>query len=304
MPEFEPFDHFIVVDWSSRSKPSPAKPTKDAIWVAQATAEGKITTRYFRTRHYCVDYMTGRLARLHGQGKRVFVGWDFAFGYPTGLSRALGCKKKQGWKFIWKLLDKLIVDQANNKNNRFQVGALLNGRLTGGSGPFWGAPRGESGIFLHTKRDFSYPVRTKRATLAERRLTERRVKKTQPAWKLAYAGSVGGQSLVGIPYLRRLCKGPEDWRKAALVWPFSTNFERKLPARGPITLHAEIYPSMLTPLRRDKIPDREQVRTYVAWLQQQARDGRMSEHLAGPKDLSDTDRKIVVRHEGWIFGVG
>ncbi|MEL7161600.1 MAG: hypothetical protein AAFN92_12650, partial [Bacteroidota bacterium] len=76
------FDHFIVVDWSSRAKPSPAKPTKDAIWLAQAGAAGKVRTKYFRTRSACITYLEKRLLALRKQGKRVLIGWDFVLGFP------------------------------------------------------------------------------------------------------------------------------------------------------------------------------------------------------------------------------
>ena len=300
----KPFDHFLVIDWSSRSKPSPKKPTKDAIWVADATASGRVKTKYFRTRRACVDWLAERLRGLHARKKRVLVGWDFAFGYPAGLAAALKCPKKKGWKFIWKLLAKLVKDKTNNKNNRFAVGGDLNRRITGGPGPFWGAPAGQSGIFLGAKRDFTYPVVTKRATLAERRLVERRLRSTQPAWKLAYAGSVGGQSLVGIPHLYRLTRPGAAWREASLVWPFTTRFDRRLPAEGPVIVHAEIYPSMVERPGKDKIVDREQVKYYLGWLQQQQRSGKLAGHLAGPENLKKGQRKKAIHHEGWILGVG
>jgi len=146
------FDHFISVDWSSRAKPSSAKPTKDAIWVAQASATGKVTTRYFRTRAACTTYLEKRLVQLHKKGKRVLIGWDFVFGYPKGLAKALKMKKKPAWRQVWRLITGLIRDNAKNHNNRFSVGAELNRRITSGSGPFWGVPAGQSGIFLGSKR--------------------------------------------------------------------------------------------------------------------------------------------------------
>ena len=48
------FDTHIIVDWSARSKPSPAKPTKDAIWWAVARVDGGsasvLKPKYARTR--------------------------------------------------------------------------------------------------------------------------------------------------------------------------------------------------------------------------------------------------------------
>ena len=296
------FDHFIAIDWSSRAQPSPSKPTKDAIWLAEAAADGKLTTKYFRTRAACAAYVEKRLLRLSKQGKTVLVGWDFVFGYPAGLGRALKIKKKRPWKHTWALLDKLIKDKPDNRNNRFAVGAELNRRISVGSGPFWGVPAGQSGIFLGSKKDFSYPVINKRAVLAERRIVETRVPKAQPAWKLAYAGSVGSQALLGLPYVYRLALTHPKLADRSVVWPFDTRFDRKLPA-DPFVLHAEIYPSLIPVDKKDKITDRAQVRAYVRWLQREQAAGKLAGWLAGPGDLSKTARRAVMREEGWVLGV-
>jgi hypothetical protein len=296
------FDHFLAIDWSSRAKPSPAKPTKDAIWVGEGSASGRVTAKYFRTRQACIDYVEQRLAVLLAKGKRVLLGWDFSFGYPAGLGKALKIKKKRPWKHLWKLIDHLIVDHADNSNNRFSVGGELNRRISVGSGPFWGVPVGQSGIFLGSKKDFTYPVINKRATLAECRLVEARVPKMQPTWKLAYVGSVGSQALLGIPRLYRLCLGGKKLKKQHHAWPFQTAFADKLPD-GPCAIHAEIYPSMVPINKKDKIVDRAQVRGYVQWLQTEQAEGRLHHWLAGPDDLSEAEREQVLREEGWVFGV-
>lgn len=303
MKNLQHFDYFMSIDWSSRAKPSSAKPTKDAIWVGEGTATGRVNAKYFRTREACVVYVEQRLARLLKAGKRVLVGWDFVFGYPKGLAKALKIKKKPAWKNIWKLINRLINDGDDNANNRFTVGAELNRRISVGSGPFWGVPVGQSGIFLGSKKDFSYPVINKRAVLNERRIVEERVRKMQPGWKLAYAGSVGSQALLGIPRLYQFCSREEKKNKNRhTVWPFETDFDRKVPT-GPCVLHAEIYPSMIPLKKKDKIIDRAQVKAYVNWLQEEQRHGRLKDWLAGPEDLSKKQRKRVLRHEGWVLGV-
>ncbi|MEM6773077.1 MAG: hypothetical protein AAF597_21050 [Bacteroidota bacterium] len=179
----------------------------------------------------------------------------------------------------------MIIDQPDNYNNRFTVGAELNRMISMGSGPFWGVPSGQSGIFLGSRKDFSYPVVNKRVVLPERRLVEQRVAKMQPAWKLAYTGSVGSQTLLGLPHLLALTHQSEVLQQTAAVWPFDTAFAELIPAQGPLTLHAEIYPSLLDLPGKDKIPDREQVRYFVKWLQREQQAGRLAEWLAGPEGL-------------------
>ncbi len=298
MPPLEPFTHFIAIDWSARNKPSPALPSRNAIWYCEATATGRLTTKYFRTRYACVDHLEKRLGRLLRQGRRVLVGWDFSFGYPKGLARALRLKGKPAWRAVWEKITDLIEDGKDNQNNRFAVGAELNRLTNAPAGPFWGIPPGDSGIYLGPKRDFPYPVPTKKVLLAERRLVEHHHGKMQPAWKLAYAGSVGGQSLTGIPLLHRLRFETEGLRGQSAIWPFES-----LPGYGPCAVHAEIYPSLVERPGRDRIPDREQVRTYVRWLQSRQEGGLLSELLAVPYELDKKRRKQVRNHEGWVLGI-
>lgn len=298
-----PFDHFIVIDWSSRAKPSPKKPTKDAIWLSEGAAKGRVVTKYFRTRQACQEYVAKRLRRLVAQKKRVLVGWDFAFGYPKGFAKALRLGKKKPWKSIWDLLCRLIKDDEQNKNNRFTVGGDLNRRITGGSGPFWGVPSGQSGVFLGSRKDFTYPVTNKRVSLPERRLVELRKRRMQPAWKLAYTGSVGSQALLGIPRVCRLITDQPKLQAHSYVWPFETNFLKDLPTAGPLVVHAEIYPSSVKIAGKDEIVDREQVRAYVQWLREEQDAGNLPGWLAGPGDLSKKELRQVLEHEGWVLGI-
>ena len=232
------------------------------------------------------------------------VGWDFSFGYPKGLAKALRLKKgAKAWLNIWKLIDQMIVDKPDNHNNRFTVGAELNRRISLGSGPFWGVPSGQSGIFLGSRKDFSYPVINKRVTLPEKRLVEQRVPRMQPAWKLAYTGSVGSQTLLGLPQVLRLTHSSAELSEQSHVWPFDTDFQSGLPEKGTCIIHAEIYPSLLELPGKDHIVDREQVKTYVKWLREQQRNGELDHWLAGPAKLTKQERKQVLRHEGWVLGV-
>lgn len=248
--------------------------------------------------------MERRLIQLAKRGKRVLVGWDFSFGYPKGLAKALRLKKrKKSWLKIWKLIDRMVIDHPDNYNNRFTVGAELNRRISLGSGPFWGVPTGQSGIFLGSRKDFTYPVVNKRVTLAEKRLVELKVPRMQPAWKLAYTGSVGSQSLLGIPRVLGLTRKTAELASCSDVWPFDTAFSDGIPESGPYILHAEIYPSLLDLPGKDSILDREQVKTYVKWLRAEQEAGRLNQWLAGPTELTKRQRNQVVRHEGWVLGV-
>ena len=67
------FDTHVVVDWSARNAPSPAKPTKDAIFWAVVRDGAKPRVFYARTRaaartrrgHVCACAHTTHGARVH-----------------------------------------------------------------------------------------------------------------------------------------------------------------------------------------------------------------------------------------------
>lgn len=271
--------------------------------MAESSARGRAKVRYFRTREDCTVYVEQRLVRALKRKQRVLVGWDFSFGYPKGFARALRLAKKQPWCQVWKIIDQLIADSPNNDNNRFAVGGRLNHLARMGSGPFWGVPAGQSGIFLGSKKDFTYPRVRKKIVLNERRLVEQRVPRMQPAWKLAYTGSVGSQTLLGIPRILALTMKHETLREYSEIWPFTTCFAELLPGEEPCVVHAEIYPGMLEMPGKDEIPDREQVRTYVKWLAEKQARGKLPRLLAGPEELTKKERKRIIRHEGWVLGV-
>src|SRR6266852_6237964 len=75
--------------------------------------------------------------------------------------------------------------------------------------------------------------------LAEKRLIDCWMVGAQPCWKLAYTGSVGSQSLTGIPVVRELRHNPR-WADRVRIWPFETGLG--LPAEVQIVF-AEVWPS-------------------------------------------------------------
>lgn len=299
------FDRFIVIDWSAKNAPSALQPSKDSIWLAEASASGKrVVTRYFRTRHAVIDYVRSQLRKSVRKQERVLLGIDAIYAYPAGLAKALKLKRKPEWKSIWDLIHNLGTDDEKNRNNRFFVGAELNRRIKAPLGPFWGVPMGQSGIFLGAKKDFTYPVYTKRATLAEKRLVEQRSPGMQPTWKLAYTGSVGSQGLTAIPYLYSLRFEDEKLSNHSKVWPFETGFSTNpLPEPEDLIIHAEIWPSLVDRPRKDKIPDREQVRSLARWLVSRQQSGTLTELFDAPDGLSRKDLKRCIREEGWVLGV-
>lgn len=140
------FESYIAVDWSARSTPSPLPPEKDAIWVGEALAPGLedstlIKERYWQTRSACFAFVRDRLVHHVQLKRRVFLGFDFAYGYPAGFAKALGLTSDlPPWRSIWDEFSRLLRDDEDNHNNRFDVAAELNRRCGPLPGPFWGCP--------------------------------------------------------------------------------------------------------------------------------------------------------------------
>lgn len=230
------FDTAIVVDWSARSRPAPLRPSRDAIWWSVNGCE----PRYERTRQDLESRLTDLLSQTKGS---TLVGFDFSFSYPRWFLDAL----RLDWRSLWALLERAIEDQPH-ANNRFAVAAALNRRATGAAAPFWGASS-ELPFLSRRKPRMPHP---------ELRPCELRLHpRPKSAFQLLGVGSVGSQTLLGIPVLERLrrCFGPR-----LAVWPFE-------PPSAPIVL-AEIYPSCLPRAlwSGQPIPDREQVRHLAAAL--------------------------------------
>lgn len=266
------FDRVTVVDWSGRAARSPARESKDAIWIGicDQTRETQI---YCRSRAEAEEYLRATLA----EGGTQLLGFDFPMGYPAGLARRLTGTDSARALHAW-LADR-ITDRPDNTNNRFEVAADINRHL-GGAGPFWGCPKTQPRPHLPALKTVDYAA----LGLAEKRQVERENPPAKPVWQLLGAGSVGSQALLGVPVIHRLAAAFD-----AAVWPFE--------APRSLTL-AEVYPSLLAPAvarADDAIPDRAQVRLLARALFNLSRRDRLSTLFATPP---------VAAEEGWILGAG
>ncbi len=296
------FHTHIIVDWSARSRPSPVKRTRDAIWWAVARVDrGSVSVlepEYARTRHCAL----GRLARLIAgeldSGRRLMVGFDFPFGYPEGVATRLTGKACA--LTLWDWLAERVGDQPDNGNKRYDVAAEINAAYPG-RGPCWGRPGNWSYPTIPVKES----ERTGKARHpAERRIADRCAKGSKTVWQLAYAGSVGSQVLLGLPALKRLVADSSIAGRAA-VWPFQTGL-RTPEAPAVIT---EVYPSLLREQvgerRRDgEILDCAQVRVNAEAFARLDADGRLAALFGGAPWLTPVQRGVIETEEAWILGLG
>ena len=294
MPEF---DAYLMVNWSASSRPVTRA---DSIWycLAHRTDNGSpvVALKNPATRREAIAEIRQILRRQASHKRTVLVGFDFPYGYPTGTAPALGLTDAPAWLAIWRELTAGIVDGGDNKNNRFEVAAKLNHRISEGCYPFWGCPQMRVCSTMSSTR--GGPGR-----LAEKRLTD--VGNMQPIWKLFGIGSVGSQALLGIPHLASL-RDDEVLSPVSRVWPFEVGLG-VLPSRlkrDYLILHAEIYPSLL-PVRPAayEVKDAAQVRTIATHFAALDDAGGLSALFAGPSHLTVEDRLRVEREEGWTLGV-
>ena len=268
------FDTVIMVDWAGGNDRGPTHKA-DAVWTCVA-GEAPL---YHRNRQVAEAWLTRRIDEEIGIGRRVLAGFDFPFGYPKGLARAL-VGEEEPLK-LWQWFADQIEDDPKS-NNRFEVAARIN-QLFDGIGPFWGNGRKRDIANLPRKgceRDCD--------ALPEWREAERRTKGAFSCWQMAGAGSVGSQVMMGLPVLTRLRA-----RFQGAAWPFE-------PLDGAPLALVEIWPSLIAESvkaaqREGEIRDSAQVRVLA---------GAIAALDPGQLEQMLTDTPAEARQEGWIFGLG
>lgn len=301
------FDIIIAVDWSAKSSPSPRTPSADAIWIAVFDIHNNhISEQYFQTRHACKEYLLSILQKYVESNDKVLLGYDFDFGFPRGLGEALGGSKKETWKFLWEYLNRVVEDNEQNENNRFEVAAQINKVISHQPGPFWGCPRSKCFESLaYTSPQYPFLVKDN-VLLRKKRWCEHREPRAQPVWKLLGTASVGGQSLLGIPFLYSL-RNHEFLKEHSSIWPFETGFTLpNLPTDGPSIVHVEIWPGILSNHLDKTIPvrDQAQVRKTVQWLHEWDASGQLAVLMSPPAWVDETMLEDILSEEGWVIGSG
>jgi precorrin-8X/cobalt-precorrin-8 methylmutase len=292
MPEF---DAYLMVDWSASSRPSKAA---DSVWYCLVARIGaRLSVEALEnpaTRSRATAEVKDILRDLALREQRVLVGFDFPYGYPAGFADALGLTEAPAWLSIWREISAHIVDRDDNTNNRFEVAADFNRRISGDCYPFWGCPEARvTSTMSCTKGGPGH--------LAEKRITD--IGNMQPIWKLFGNGSVGSQALVGIPHVMALRNDP-GLALVSRVWPYETGLALPLREdRDYLIVHAEIYPSLLSVQAAiGEVKDAAQVRTMATHFAALDDAGELSRLFKGPAYLTDADRERIEGEEGWTLG--
>lgn len=291
------FDGYLIVDWSANSTP---KQGKDSIWWCHMAWDNEsliINDDNPSTRNIAINQIRDILREYVLSGKRILVGFDFAYAYPQGFARKLSDSEITSWWNVWQELSRRIEDDEDNQNNRFKVAAGINQALTGTAGPFWGCPESQCREFLSMRKP-------KKNHYSEFRIAEQG-SSAHSVWKLAYPGAVGSQVLMGLPYLHKLRVDPV-LQPSSSVWPFETGLKELKPEdlNEQRIIHAEIYPSLIPvyPGKND-IKDQHQVFALAKYFANLDYRQQLGPLFAGSRVLSEHERNIVEKEEGWILGI-
>lgn len=297
------FDAYIIVDWSAASKPAQGA---NSIWIGVLARDARLKFQFQAanpsTRLAARDMIAGLAERFTARGDRVLIGFDFSLGYPAGTAEAMGLdtEAQPAWRALYDHVSAKLKDKLDNSNQRFAIAAGFNYAMTKSALPFWGAPaRDQISTLSGTKGDFaSSPVAEYRH--CENYVRARFKAKPKSSWQLYGAGSVGSQSLLGIPTVTALRERLPDCR----IWPFETGLG-KLDAEtlgDTKIILAEVYPSLVEAAPEPgEVVDKAQVRALAHHYYRLDESGKLGPLFDGPSELKSTEIAEITTEEGWIL---
>ncbi len=296
-----------MVDWSASRVPTRGA---DSVWIAQAAVRRSaadepvvVETVNPSTRHEAAELIAELVERTLAADETLLLGLDVSLGYPRGFAAATADLRAPGrppWRGTWELLVDRVHDGPDNDNDRFAAADAIN-RETG-TRLFWGRPQSPAYADLAALPPTDrVPEGLAPNPCPPLRLAERRAGAgIRSAFQLLGAGTVGGQTLVGIPWLDRL------WRRwpAAAVWPFETGFVEDPLVPGRSVVAVEIWPSAFDVDHSvSTVKDEAQVVSTVRAMAAQQALGWGS-WFAPPTVLAlDPPERAACDEEGWILGV-
>lgn len=293
------FQAYVIVDWSAAAKRATGP---DSIWIGVLKRDVRFRLAFEAhnppTRKEGEALIASILDDRAKRRERTLIGFDFALGLPRGLASALKLPGDTPWQAVWAQLDKMVKDKADNTNNRFGVASEINRRLTGGPFPFWGCTPKDTLTTLQPKKQRPHGP----DDLPEFRHAELKAKGASPIWKLSYAGAVGGQTLLGIPMVRRLKTARGDRMR---IWPFETGWKALAEAdlADVDVVAAEVYPSLISaaPLPGE-VKDQTQVRGLAEHFSRLDDAGKLGALFAPPQETPADVMADAIAEEGWILG--
>ena len=111
------FRSFAIVDWSGGRDTGP-KPKKDAIWISTIIDGQEREPVYLRNRVEAVGWLAGLIVAERNAKRRLLIGFDFPFGYPTGFAEVLTGDDDP--MSVWEWMAGHLKDTPE-RNNRFEL---------------------------------------------------------------------------------------------------------------------------------------------------------------------------------------
>ena len=288
------FDRILIVDWSGAGQPVKGA---NALWACSVRCDRDAFevewTENFATRHAFMERLNDVVETSLARGERLLAGFDCAFGYPAGAAHAIAGEGH--WRALWRKIAADVEDDKNNGNNRFELASRWNADYFPGAPRFWGRPQQHRYDNLSDRK----PPAAASAPF-EKRISEKRAKGAKSVWQLNGAGTVGGQTLLGIARLSRFLD-ERGFADRIAVWPFETGFVDHF--EKPVVF-AEIYPSLFDLPDSEEVKDAVQVRTVAEAFARFQSIGLLGELFKRPEGMSDEEHETAIREEGWILGIG
>lgn len=288
------FDRIIIAGWSDADAPTRGD---NSIWRASIdVASGETTCVNHATRSLATKALVAELSET--TGRKVFVGFDFPLGFPTGFARRL-VGPTANWRAVWTAVDGAVVDGEDNGNNRFDAGAALNARAGMSPGPFWGCPPDEEHGSVRPTRPSTF-AGLPEYRIAEQRLANRGVS-TPTVWQLHGPLAAGGRALLGMPLVRALAER-SGLAKRVRLWPFETGCtDAPTRASADAVVIGEIWPwSYELDPAAHPLPDAARAISTAQHLAGMDRAGQLGSLFA--PNVREEDLVVVEREEGWILG--
>ena len=301
------FERFIFADWSSSSKSS--NTGENSIWIGSCTRENiEVSVTNPPTRTEALSYLKEKIAE-NSRGKTL-LGFDFGFGYPEKAYNIDMIGKD--WKSLWQSFHGAFYkgDYKESKENfRFHLAKKWNddhGLC------FWGEPntkKGKKPIGLEKDK-----VREIMKRMGEFRITDKRASWSgvKSLWQLYGAGSVGSQSLMGIPYAWEIRDYLIKNGVPTKVWPFETNFGEDL--KNFDVLICEVHFAAIARVGAnianrietspDEVKDKAQVEEMCRFFAEEDEDENFLQKFlkVDCSCVSEDDRIKAQTKEGWILG--
>jgi precorrin-8X/cobalt-precorrin-8 methylmutase len=287
------FDAWLFVDWSASSRP---KTGADSIWAVDGWSAGgrplNLVSANLPTRCEAGRWLMERIRSHLEAGRRVLAGFDFPLAYPQGSLQRLFPSEDASWRTLWRHLAAAVKDGESNDNNRFELAGALNQAL--GERWYWGCPPKAASGDLACNR-------LGRRGAPEYRLVERKLlaegRRPFSVWQLLGSGSVGSQTLLGLP----LCERLRAQLGSVAVWPFETGLRAPARGGGPSVVLCEIWPGVIDVARaKGEVRDQAQVLSYLRAAASRDAAGTLGEWFE-VRGLAAAERALI-ESEGWILG--